>query len=85
MDYAYFSMEENYFKLVKHFDPIADVLTVKLKDFEEVGYDPDNTYLFGFSFGGQLVVEAGKRFGIRRIKSIDGKLNSAYNFLEALF
>lgn len=73
MDYSFFAMEENYFRLVKHFDALSDVLTVKLQDLETSGYRPDDMHLFGFSFGGQLVVEAGKRFGVRRIKSIDGE------------
>lgn len=73
MDYSYFSLEESYFKLVRHFDPIAEVLKSKLVQLERVGYDPENVYMFGFSFGGQLVVEAGKRFGVRRIKEIDGE------------
>lgn len=53
MDYSYFAQEENYFRLVRHFDALAEVLALKLKDLESVGYDPDNMYLFGFSFGGQ--------------------------------
>lgn len=72
MDYSYFAQEDKYFNLVNQFDAIADVLTIKLRDLERAGYDPDNGYVFGFSFGGQLVVEAGKRFGVRRIKNIDG-------------
>lgn len=73
MDYSYFASEENYFRLVRHFDSIAEVLQAKLKDLQAVGYDPENMYLFGFSYGGQLVVEAGKRFGPLRIKQIDSK------------
>lgn len=71
MDYSYFAQEENYFRLVRQFDSLAEVLKTKLKDLQDVGYHPDNMYLFGFSFGGQLVVEAGKRFGTKKIKEID--------------
>lgn len=73
MDYSYFSVDESYFMLVRHFDPITEVLKAKLLDLEHAGYNPENMFLFGFSFGGQLVVEAGKRFGPKRIKEIDGK------------
>lgn len=73
MDYSYFASEENYFRLVRHFDSIAEVLQEKLKDLQAVGYDPEKMYLFGFSYGGQLVVEAGKRFGPLRIKQIDSE------------
>lgn len=34
--------------------------------------DPDNIYMFGFSLGAQLVIDVGYRFGIKRIKEIDG-------------
>lgn len=72
MDYSYFSMEESYFRLVRHFSSIAEVLKSGLRDLHQAGYDPEDMYLFGFSFGGQLVVEAGKRFGTKMIKQIDG-------------
>lgn len=36
MDYSYFSLEESYFKLVRHFDPIAEVLKTKLVQLDMI-------------------------------------------------
>lgn len=72
MDYSTFSMNSNYYLLVRDFNGIATVLTKKLIDFQSISFDPNNMFLFGFSFGGQLVLEAGRRSGKRMIKQIDG-------------
>lgn len=72
MDYSIFSVSSNYYSLVRDFNGIATVLTKKLKDFQTIGFDPNNIYMFGFSFGGQLALEAGRRSGKMLIKQIDG-------------
>ncbi|KAG4068895.1 hypothetical protein HA402_005043 [Bradysia odoriphaga] len=72
MDYSVFSMNSNYYSLVRDFNGIANVLTKKLKDFQALSFVPNNIYMFGFSFGAQLVLEAGRRFGKMLIKQIDG-------------
>ncbi|KAJ6646793.1 Pancreatic lipase-related protein 2 [Pseudolycoriella hygida] len=71
MDYSYFSKSSNYYSLVRNFNGIASVLANKLKYFQSISFDPDNMYLFGFSFGGQLVLESARRFGKMLIKQID--------------
>lgn len=73
MDYSKYSALE-YGRLVRVFDPIAQMLTAKLHQMEYRGFSDDNSYLFGFSFGAQLASEAGRRFGYRRINQIDSKL-----------
>ncbi|GAB0090100.1 pancreatic lipase-related protein 2 [Sergentomyia squamirostris] len=70
MDYIVYS-SESYFRLMKHFDAISDILTTKLCDLEFVGLPPAVGFMFGFSFGGQIVAEAGRRIGPGRIKDID--------------
>lgn len=72
MDYSAFSMNSNYYSLVQDFNGIATVLTKKLNAFQAISFDPNNIYIFGFSFGGQLALEAGRRFGKMLIKQIDG-------------
>lgn len=72
MDYNAFSKNPNYFGLVGHFDGIAEVLANKLRQFQNQTFDPSNTFLFGFSFGAQLVLEASQRFGPKLIQQIDG-------------
>lgn len=74
MDYSFFSMNSNYYALVRDFNGIATVLTKKLKDFQANSFDPNDIYIFGFSFGAQLALESGRRFGNMLIKQIDGNL-----------
>lgn len=71
MDYRELS-RYSYLHLLANFDGIADALTRKLRDFRQQLFEPSKMYLFGFSFGGQLVLEAGRRFGERQIQQIDG-------------
>lgn len=73
MDYSVYSTQPDYKVLVSQFDGLAQVLTNKLKEFKLFGIHPKRMFLFGFSFGGQLSLEAGRRFGPRRIQRIDGK------------
>lgn len=72
MDYGPYA-SDNFVRLVRHFDAIAHVLTLHLLEMEQYGFDLNNGYLFGFSFGGQLVVEAGHRIGEQSINQIDSK------------
>lgn len=71
MDYYAFS-SNRYFGLVANFDGIAEMLTDKLRQFRDQSFEPSNMFLFGFSFGGQVALEAGRRFGERLIQQIDG-------------
>lgn len=71
MNYSEYSKNPKYFDLVAQFDSLALVLTNKLNQFSRWKFNSDNMYLFGFSFGGQLVLESGRRFGKKRIARID--------------
>lgn len=86
MSYGNDSQSSNYFRdLYPNFDLLASSLTRHLRRLEVVGFDPDAGYLFGFSFGANLALEAGRRFGLKRIGRIDGKQvshsRSFYNFI----
>lgn len=72
MDYGEFA-RFSYFHLLTNFDGIANALTVKLRHFRQHLFEPNKMFMFGFSFGGQLVLEAGRRFGERQIQQIDGE------------
>lgn len=72
MDYSRYAAE-SYVRLVRVFDPMAQVLTLQLHLLDYMGFDMNNGYLFGFSYGGQLATEAGRRFGSKRLKEIDSK------------
>lgn len=79
MDYVTYS-SKNYIELVAHFDGIVTQLTKKINYFvRNASVDPNNIYMFGFSFGAQVALEAGKRFASDsdvKIKQIDGNLLS---------
>lgn len=70
MDYSRYA-SESYVRLVRYFDQIAQILTVQLYLLDYMGFDMSNGYLFGFSYGGQLATEAGRRIGYKRLKEID--------------
>lgn len=72
MDYGRYAAE-SYVRLVRVFDPIAQILTMQLHLLDYMGFDMNNGYLFGFSYGGQLATEAGRRIGHKRLKEIDSK------------
>lgn len=61
LDYSHFAIDSAYFRLVRHFDPLAGALTALLQRLQLIGFALERGYVFGFSFGGQLAVEAGRR------------------------
>lgn len=73
MDYSNHSQVQEYFLLVRKFNALSHVLLGKLQQLEAEGFNPDNLYMYGFSFGAQLVINAGNLYGERRIAEIDGK------------
>lgn len=73
MDYNLYSRNPNYFGLVAQFEDIVSVLTNKLRQFRDQKFDPQRMFMFGFSYGGQLVLESARRLGPKQIKQVDGK------------
>lgn len=73
MDYSNHSIVQDYFVLVRKFNQLSQVLVEKLLELEAQGFDPDNLFMYGFSFGAQLVINAGNLYGNNRIAEIDGK------------
>ena len=45
---------------------------IKLRQLNELGVSDDDLFMYGFSFGARLVIDAGVNFGANRIKQIDG-------------
>lgn len=74
MDYSNFSVNPNYFVLVSQFQNISNVLLSKLNQLKDQGFDPEKGYMFGFSFGSHLVIDAATRFGEKLFKEIDCKI-----------
>lgn len=78
MDYGKYAAE-SYVRLVRLFEPIVQILTLQLFLLDYVGFDMNKGFLFGFSYGGQLATEAGRRIGNQRIKEIDSTYISMYS------
>lgn len=74
MDYSFYANNKNPKDLRTQFENITQVLTDKLNEFRSQIFMPRQFYLFGFGFGGQIVIQAGRHFGRRNIHSIDGNL-----------
>lgn len=72
MDYSKYSIGD-YGLLVSYFKFIRDALVNQLTLLEKYEYRPDRTYMFGFSYGAHLAMEAAFRYGPRRISRVDGK------------
>ncbi|KAJ6641405.1 Pancreatic lipase-related protein 2 [Pseudolycoriella hygida] len=71
MNYSAYSKTFDYFGLVSEFSFIDDVLVNKLHQLVQEEFIPEKIFIFGFSFGGQLALEAGRRFGKKLIGRID--------------
>lgn len=71
MDYGVYASAERYLRLFRQFDPITEVLAGKLRLMESIGFDLGQGFIFGFSYGGHVAVEASKRVGVRRLEAID--------------
>lgn len=82
MDYSNHSIVSDYFTLVRKFNPITNVLLKKLHQLDGQGFSEDKMFLYGFSFGAQLVIHSGILFGENRIAEIDGEMmrTSSDNF-----
>lgn len=76
MNYSYFSDHINYLDVRTHFQPISDLMTVKLNYLKNDGVDGRSIYMFGFSLGGRIVIEAASNFGYQIVENIDRKIPS---------
>lgn len=73
MDYSNHSLVQEYFILVSKFEMISLVLVNKLRQLEAQGFNPNKLFMYGFSFGAQLVINAANIYGDQKIAEIDGK------------
>jgi pimeloyl-ACP methyl ester carboxylesterase len=83
MNYSFYGDDIDYFRLVSRFENISRVMVRKLNQLRDEGVSADNIYMFGFSYGGRLVIESGIQFGKSEISSIDGK-NEQISKLKAV-
>lgn len=73
MDYSNHSVDRDYFNLVSKFTEISKVLLSKIEQLDAQGFNENNMFMYGFSFGAQLVIQTGILFGKNRIAEIDGE------------
>jgi hypothetical protein len=73
MNYTYYSDTPNYLDLKRHFKPLASLVTRKLRQVRDGGITSDCMFLFGFSFGGRLVIESAMNYGRGEISMIDSE------------
>lgn len=65
--------DNDYVASLKQFNAISAVLTKKLNDMENEKISPADIFMYGFSLGARLLVDAAINFGPGRIGSIDGR------------
>ncbi|XP_065086366.1 uncharacterized protein LOC135708296 [Ochlerotatus camptorhynchus] len=70
MDYSTFSSGA-YTYLFRRFDEISSVLLKFVRILQYEGMLFDKLFMFGFSFGGQLVLDVGNQVGFNAIEAID--------------
>lgn len=78
MDYSRFSKNPDYFGLVAQFPKILDVLYNQLDNYRRSGLDPNDMYMFGFSYGAHLCLQSAALLGEQVVKEIDGKVFDFY-------
>lgn len=59
--------------LVLHFFRSSDMLLKKFNQCEADGFEPSNGFVFDFSVGAQLAINAGRDFGAK-LDAIDGSV-----------
>ncbi|XP_058125186.1 uncharacterized protein LOC131285462 [Anopheles ziemanni] len=71
MNYDRFAQLNAYSRLRRNYKEIHGVLRQKLEFLEQEGFSPDDGFMYGFSFGAQVVLSAAKEYGTRKLKEID--------------
>lgn len=63
--------KELYGILRLNFVAIQSVITRKLQQLDELGFDPSKGHMFGFSFGSHLVLESAYQYGPKKLGRVD--------------
>lgn len=73
MNYSYYSDRLNYLEVLTFYEPITNLAARKLQQLNSNGVLDENIFMFGFSLGGRIVINAAIIFGPKRISSIDSE------------
>lgn len=76
----YHAYNDDYGLLMLNFPKITLVLLDKLNALKAAGFQSDQAYLFGFSFGARLITSAGVLFGDRELQRGDSKYTECISF-----
>lgn len=66
-------LSSDYLKALSNWAMVSKVITNRLRDMESEGIQPGNIFMYGFSLGARIVIDAAIQFGKQKIGLIDGK------------
>lgn len=73
LDYSAYSKLPSYTNLFQKFENIVKYFVKRLRSLIIQGYLPERTFMFGFSYGARICIEAGKRMGDQIYEAMDRK------------
>jgi hypothetical protein len=80
VNWGQYSQIYNYARIVSFYHlKITNAIKNRLLKLEQLGVSPDNMFMYGFSTGAWLVIDAAISFGERKIAQIDGDFNVISN------
>lgn len=73
MNYSSCVDNKNYVVTLTQWKSLSAMVTKKLNTMEKEGILPDNIFMYGFSLGARIVIDAAINFGKQKIGMIDGR------------
>lgn len=74
--------DDNYILTLNRWPSVSAVVTKKLISMEKEGILPENIFMYGFSLGARIVIDAAINFGKQKIGLIDSKEKNYLEFLH---
>lgn len=79
MNYSAIIDGSNYLHALSNWRNLSVDLTQKLREMENEGINPEKIFMYGYSIGGRLVIDAALNFGPDKIGLIDGEYKKINN------
>ena len=73
IDYSFYG-NTNYLMLLANFEKVSNIITKMMKELENLGFNPNDWFMFGHSAGARLIIDAATNFGYQKVKEIEGLL-----------
>lgn len=64
---------KDFLKTLQNWRTVSADVTERLQNMEKEGVDPSNIFMYGFSLGARIVIDAATNFGRQKVGLIDGK------------